>query len=206
MSKVWFISDLHFCHENLLKMRTHFQNIKDHDETIVNNILSVVNKRDTLWLLGDCFIYNDSAQYLKSIASHVNKVHLILGNHDFERSSSKYLEREIMKLIETGKLKIHGFHKYKHCWLSHAPIHHRAFGVRALFNIHGHTHATNVNDHRYINVSCEAINYKPLEFQTILKIIRERESVETAQKLEIIDEHNLNKVNDNAEETQINQN
>lgn len=176
MSKVWFISDLHFCHENLLKMRTQFQNIKEHDETIVNNILSVVNKRDTLWLLGDCFIYNDSAQYLKVIASHVNKVHLILGNHDFERSSSKYLELEIMKLIETGKLKIHGFHKYKNGWLSHAPVHPNALETRALFNIHGHTHATNINDNRYINVSCEVVNYKPINFQSILKVLDERKN------------------------------
>ena len=53
MSRVLLISDTHFSHKNICKFRADFSTPEEHDETIFNNIMKTVNKRDTLWMLGD---------------------------------------------------------------------------------------------------------------------------------------------------------
>ena len=50
----YFISDLHFNHDNILKFeRQEFKTIEEHNEFIIASINRVVTKFDTLYLLGD---------------------------------------------------------------------------------------------------------------------------------------------------------
>lgn len=68
--------------------------------------------------------------------------------------------------------------KYKGFWLSHAPIH--SDHLSGSHNIHGHLHsnsvyeivdingfATPIKDQRYINVSVEQLDGKPISFEDI---------------------------------------
>ena len=52
MQKIFVISDLHFSHLNMA-LRRGFDNIEDHDNHIVEKWNSVVNSKDTVWILGD---------------------------------------------------------------------------------------------------------------------------------------------------------
>ena len=60
MAKFWFTSDLHFGHnkEFLYKPRG-FENIVDHDETIIKNWNELVAPNDTIFILGDLML-NDN--------------------------------------------------------------------------------------------------------------------------------------------------
>tara|TARA_R110000765_G_scaffold367491_2_gene457637 strand:- start:742 stop:972 length:231 start_codon:yes stop_codon:yes gene_type:complete len=60
---------------------------------------------------------------------------------------------------------IHGLVKYKGIWLSHAPIHESE--LRGKFNVYGHSHTASIDDDRYLCVSCEQVDYKPVNFQAI---------------------------------------
>jgi calcineurin-like phosphoesterase family protein len=85
--------------------------------------------------------------------------HLILGNHD------EFAIDEYFKVFN----KVHGFVKYKGCWLSHAPIHPNS--LRGKINIHGHMHSNALDDSRYICVSVEKCNGIPITFDAIRAVI-----------------------------------
>ena len=53
MSNVKFISDLHFSHTNLIKNLRGFDDIREHDNKIIDNWNKVVNKKDTVYIIGD---------------------------------------------------------------------------------------------------------------------------------------------------------
>ena len=83
MSKIFFTSDLHFGHKNILKFTKPrpFATIEEHDQAIINNWNSVVNRDDTVYVLGDIAMNMDPdvlENHLECLNGHKR---LILGNH-----------------------------------------------------------------------------------------------------------------------------
>ena len=169
MSRCYAIGDLHLGHKNICKFRPQFKSVEFHDEYILNRILETCGKRDTLYLLGDCFFTEYSLEYLREMRANIGSIHLILGNHDTDNKVRRSNVETIIKqsLVDS----VHGLLKYKNAWLSHAPIHDSE--LRGKFCIHGHTHEAVVDDHRYFGVSCEQISYKPINFQMINECLNE---------------------------------
>jgi calcineurin-like phosphoesterase family protein len=155
MCKVRFIADLHLGHANMAKMRK-FQDEFYHDEYIVDQWNSVVDKRDLTYILGDVTMEN-SKNYYKLNSLNGRKV-VILGNHDRPQDVP-----ELLKYVD----KVSGMVKYKGIWLTHCPVHESELEYRVNKNIHGHIHEKSVmkdayeQDSRYICVSCEHVDYKP---------------------------------------------
>ncbi|HJE55446.1 MAG TPA: hypothetical protein K8W03_01505 [Bifidobacterium pseudolongum subsp. globosum] len=44
----WFTSDLHFAHPHVAKLRG-FEDYREHDETIIRNLLSVATRKHATW-------------------------------------------------------------------------------------------------------------------------------------------------------------
>lgn len=158
MSQVYFISDTHFGHKNILKFSRGFrygETIEQHDQWLIAQINSVVKKRDILYILGDLAFGNENLKNLDKVNAQKS---LVLGNHD----------KGDMSLYMPYFQCIYGMKKYKGFWLSHAPLHPQS--RRGLFNICGHVHQNSVPDPHYINVSVEVLNGVPLSFEQILAI------------------------------------
>ena len=175
MSKVYFISDLHLGHRNILKYRPEFSSIEDHDNTIFENIMSVGNKRNVLWILGDiAFERGENDKYynmLKKISESFDSLNVVIGNHD---SDNNYRQQLLLDLWKDGVYsKVYSLVGYKDSWLTHCPIHPEEIRNKSMV-IHGHTHNHNINDNRYFNVCCEQVGYTPINFQEIKRIVRER--------------------------------
>lgn len=163
MSVVYLISDTHFGHRNIPKYRPEFSNVLEHDEFIFNRIMDTVTKRDTLWILGDiAFTMEAFNKYIVPIADRVSVIRGCLGNHDNERVEAP----SIQTYLNAG-FDLHGITKYKHAWISHAPIH--PAELRGKVNIHGHVHGQSIMDPKYVNVSCEAVDYTPISYQSIME-------------------------------------
>lgn len=147
-----FISDLHFGHLNMALKRG-FQNIEEHDQHIIGQWNATVAKHDTVYILGD--ITMEKAQHYDKLKVLKGYKKVVLGNHD--------MSQHVPKLLEYVN-SVSGMLKLGQYILTHCPIHeselHRFKG-----NIHGHVHENTLNDSRYINVSCEAIDYTPIEIQ-----------------------------------------
>lgn len=155
MGNVFFIADTHFGHRNICKYRPQFNNPTEHDEYIIKTWNETIKKRDIVWILGDMCIHNDKYD-MNSLISRLNgSMRVITGNH----CHLPYYNHPRI-IIENGLVSKYGI------WLSHCPIHPNEFRGKSL-NIHGHVHNKSVDDDRYINVCCEAVNYKPISLDEI---------------------------------------
>lgn len=162
MSIVYFTSDLHFGHKNILKYRPIAETTEEHDNLITENILSILNKKDILWILGDVCFDMERWHYIEKIANYVGGLRIVLGNHDLEMAKAP----KITDFIQLPNLRIFGCITYKDCWVTHMPINEEEFRNKK-YNIHGHTHQYSIPDERYINVSLDVRDYKPISYENI---------------------------------------
>ena len=158
MSQVRFISDLHFGHTSMAIKRG-FKFVANHDNYIVNQWNKVVSKKDTVWILGDITMEKSTPYTLLDKLNGYKKV--VLGNHDQPQHV-----KELLKYVNS----VCGMIKYKGFILSHCPVHESEL-KRYYKNIHGHVHENSLDDDRYINVSCEVIDYTP---KTLKELLNER--------------------------------
>lgn len=138
---IWFTSDLHFGHNNILKFCARpWKSIEEMNEGLIKNWNSVVGKDDIVFNLGD-FAFAPDRKW-KEILGRLNGHHyLILGNHDVTRWPGD----SIMKLFERVEnqmiLKIDG----RTVYLNHYPY--LCYGgswrgpENAVYALHGHVHS-----------------------------------------------------------------
>lgn len=164
MCKVYFISDYHFGHSNVIEFENRLRarvlgvnTIQEHDLLLIERTLQTVNKRDTLWVLGD----NGSVETTYSMFNEClsSRIHYIPGNHD-SRS-------QIAKLSSLDNVNVSGITKYKGYWLTHSPMHPQE--LRGKGNIHGHCHSKVIRDPAYTCVSIENTAGYPICGQDIVK-------------------------------------
>ena len=151
---VFFIGDTHFGHLNLIRSRRQMDPY-EHDHLIIDNWNRTVRKKDDIvYHMGDIMMHK-SPEEMEIFRQLNGRKYLIRGNHDVMNSGVylKYFE-EIFGIVS----------KYDF-WLSHCPIH--PSELRGRNNVHGHTHLVNIPDHRYLNVSCEQINYTPISLEQV---------------------------------------
>ena len=164
MTATYFGSDWHINHNNICNFREQFTTVQEHNECIFDNYCSIVRPKDHIYLTGDIGFDVDALNQIKRLPGIK---HIILGNHDKEKKRNITLQ----DLVNTFH-DIHGFLRYKEFWLSHCPIH--CDELRNRFNIHGHTHYHNINDPRYLNISMENIDFKPISLEEVRAIFESR--------------------------------
>jgi len=140
----------------------------EHDEYIIWRWNQTVNKKDMVYILGDITMEKKIYDILDRLNGLKN---VVLGNHD-----SRQHVPELLKHVNS----VAGMVDYKNkCILTHCPIHPQELDYRYRYNIHGHVHEKPIyrkflgiklfKDSRYLNVSCEALNYTPIEFSKLFK-------------------------------------
>jgi calcineurin-like phosphoesterase family protein len=163
MSIVRFIADLHLGHKVVAEHRG-FDSVEAHDEHIISQWNSVVNKRDTTYILGDVTMEKADSYALLDRLNGVKRV--VLGNHD--------LPKHVPALLQYVQ-SVSGMEKYKGIFLTHCPIHPMELEHRVSRNIHGHIHGkvvmldvyeyghkvNAIPDQRYHCVSCEQVDFVP---------------------------------------------
>jgi len=173
MNEIWFTSDTHFGHKNILvyqKADRPFDSVEEMNEALISNWNYCVAPKDTVYHLGDfCFGKKNI-----DIAGRLNgNKRLIMGNHDC------YPVSEYLQYFK----KIFGALYWKNCILTHIPVHPSNLGSRAFLNVHGHLHDMAVKDSHYedmnyLNVSVERNNLYPMNSDIInarLRFIAENE-------------------------------
>ena len=154
MGNVFFISDTHFHHKNIIKFRGEgrFKTVEEHDEFLIENWNKTVNKNDKVFHLGD-FSFKDL-----SVADRLNGLKvLVLGNHDFFKPA------ELAKHFH----RVYGCLLYKGYFLTHVPVFIDDYSWRGEKNIHGHLHSHKLDTGKHINVCCDHTDYTPISFDEI---------------------------------------
>lgn len=163
MQDIYFISDMHFGHSNIIKYENRpFKNIKEMDASIIENWNSVVKKDDKVFVLGDVSFYDKekTAEIIYSLNGY--KI-LILGNHDNERSLHWWKSVGFDEVIKYPII-YDGFYM-----LSHEPMYLNE--NMPYMNIHGHIHNLKYESKQFFNVSVECIDYTPISFEKIKKTV-----------------------------------
>lgn len=157
MSKVFFISDLHFGHE---KVSTHrgFPTPCSHDNALIQLFNNTVTKRDTCYILGDIAI--DSKHHEKLLQLNGKKI-IVLGNHD--------MRKETKKLANMPDIQLAGAIEYKGYIITHIPVN-SCEKQRFKGNIHGHHHGNGYlsYDGWFYDVSVEKLSAIPVEFNELV--------------------------------------
>lgn len=81
---IWFTSDTHFGHANVLKFSERpWDNIDDMNYALIENINACVKPSDELYILGD-FSFKLTVQQAYELRKLIRckKIHLVHGNHD----------------------------------------------------------------------------------------------------------------------------
>jgi len=163
MSNIFFCSDHHFGHANILTFKREdgsplrdFVDIDHMNEIIVQRHNLVVRPNDKVYFLGDV-VMSKKASALEILGRMNGEKVLIKGNHEYFKD-------------------IRGSHQFSGLIMTHIPIHPESLARWGL-NIHGHLHynvvkmpLSQIPDKRYFNVSMERINYTPISLEEIKKL------------------------------------
>lgn len=182
--KIWFTSDLHFNHTNLLKIGKGrpFSSIEEHDETLIDNWNKVVDKGDLVYILGDISInceHDKLADYFKRLNA---SKHLILGNHDRKKEVAFLLKDNLIQSMRNyHEIKYNLNEKVYKLILNHYPIleFNGAFKTKpdlTYIHCYGHTHGVNNYDKIYkklgflaYHVGVDTNNYTPVCIDSIIE-------------------------------------
>lgn len=181
--KIWFTSDTHFGHKNILTFcERPFNSVEEMDNAIIERWNSKVGKDDIVFHLGD-FAFASNKRWQELIYKLNGKIYLILGNHDITRWPGNYTMQLFDRVENQMMLKIDN--KYK-VYLNHVPFLCYDGTYRnpedCTIQLHGHVHER-IGDtgkdaqrlqYRFpyqYDVGVDNNNFYPISWEEILKII-----------------------------------
>ena len=145
---VYFTSDLHFYHKNIIKYSPSFRSYENADEMnekLIEIWNSIVTPEDTVYNLGDLSMAANTKKIIE-VAKRLNGKHfLILGNHD--HSIKKDKEKLIAMTKDDGNKMFEDIRDYKlltfpgiQIILSHYPMAAWENQQNGSIMLHGHLH------------------------------------------------------------------
>ncbi|MCD8003450.1 MAG: hypothetical protein LUG88_06020 [Clostridia bacterium] len=168
---VYFISDTHFGHENVIRFCNRpFASVNEMDEFMIQAWNSRVTERDRVYIMGDMFFRCENPEsILHRLKGHKN---LIVGNHDGSWMDKVDLNRyfdsvNLMHETNDGKRPV---------TLCHYPMVSWKHDSRS-FMIHGHIHNDTTADFfpflltrdNILNAGVDINGYKPVTFDELLE-------------------------------------
>lgn len=170
MNNLWFSSDLHLDHVNILnfvnydgdKVRPEFNNVEEMNETIIERHNNLVRPNDKYYCLGDV-IFGFNQHKAESILSRLNgKKRLILGNHDNYfpiEFYAKFFDKITSEWRPTGEVIF-----------THRAIFIDSTEPKLKKNVHGHVHRTRKEQSpKHVNISVEMTDYAPIHWEDVMK-------------------------------------
>ena len=149
-NKLWFMSDLHYNHENVIKFnRRPFESVKEMNWHIEQELITKVGPGDILFDMGDLFWKTDETT-MKNVISLASpkEWYKILGNHDnYNVYRKSYIGTLFTLLSDILEINVdHEGRNYK-LTLCHYPMISWNGKARGTLMIHGHCHGNidNIN-------------------------------------------------------------
>jgi calcineurin-like phosphoesterase family protein len=166
MSNLFFSSDMHFNHKNIIKYCNRpFSSVEEMNEALVSNWNSKISPKDEVWVLGDVSWGRFDLNRLNG------RKKLIIGNHDRLDLLIEYFDEcyDFYNLegIPSKKSLIP---------LCHYPLESWNRKFHGSIHLHGHTHNTLDNSGLLrFDVGVDAWNMFPVSMDEILAKVPERQ-------------------------------
>lgn len=176
---VWFSSDWHLCHENVIKYsRRPFGSVEEMNGALVSNWNERVKPGDCGYILGD-FTLSKDPEVAAGFSRRMNgQKFLITGNHD------RWAEK-VKEPAKFGFVWIRPYHELKvgdqKIILCHYPFLTWNGSHRGSWNIFGHSHGTSRNDigGKRLDAGVDCWNYYPVSFDEVKAFMDKRSFVPT---------------------------
>jgi calcineurin-like phosphoesterase family protein len=165
MASIWFTSDTHFGHENIIKYCSRpFSSVEEMDETLIENYNKVVKPEDLVYHLGDFALVRPERviEYRKRLHG---TIHLISGNHDRWVNANK---KDTYGFAWIGSYKEIKVLPEKIC-LMHYALKTWNGMHRGSYMLHGHSHGKlgmNLMKRR-MDVGVDPCGYKPISLEEV---------------------------------------
>ena len=180
---VWFTSDLHFCHANVIKYDGRpYKNVEEMNESLIENWNHYIDKDDVVFYLGD-LSFDRSGKQTQEIVNRLNgKIHYVLGNHDDERDIRKLGRFEtISDYINLSVPDKDNTRKRQGIMMMHYPILSWDKAHHGDWHLHGHSHQSLVKQNpeyykrKVLDMGCNGWDYCPVHYTDIKQIMINRE-------------------------------
>ena len=184
-SGVFFTSDLHFRHGNIIKYCNRpFETVQEQTEKLIENWNKTVPDTATVFILGD-FAFASKNQWRGILNQLTGKKYLILGNHDRPNDIPEEMFEGICDIAQISVKISDGYwetfilsHRPKACWEGSDN------GVKHLFgHVHSGPKCEETNDIKIIkmleflpmlDVGVDNNDYKPISVIEVLEKISEK--------------------------------
>ena len=177
MKNIFFTSDHHFGHKNIIKFSNRpFASVEEMDETMIERWNEKVNPEDEVYHLGDVALCSPSK--LRKILARLNgKIYLIKGNH--EKAAMECADQfEWVKDYYELTVEDEEFHEGKNMIIL---LH---YGMRVwnashwgTYHLYGHSHGTLPDDPkmRAIDVGVDCHDFYPLSYEEVKVLMKKKE-------------------------------
>jgi len=199
MNKIFVTADTHFGHVNISgpalsswsKGYRNFASVDEMDNTIIDNINSVVGEGDVLYHLGD---FAMGPRDIPGMRARIKcrTIHLLLGNHDdtLDPENRKFKREAHTKHFSTIRRYREFRYGKKLITMGHYPLGSWNEVGRGAINLYGHCHGTYTRDcgrQMDVGMDCHGPNserYTPMLLDDIVDYMRhiEPESVDHHDK------------------------
>lgn len=168
-NNIWFISDTHFQHANILRYsetrKALWGSVEEMDETLIENWNKVVKPQDKVYHLGDV-AFGNKEDYANKIHSRLNgKKRLIVGNHDPIRY---IVNKQLFEKVMLWRVWDDASYPFL---FTHVPVHNSAIQERIVHangvNVHGHIHDAVAPSEDHFCVCVEQINFTPIHLEEL---------------------------------------
>lgn len=130
---IYFTSDLHLGHRGIIEMQNRpFTNLEEMNRALIYNYNSIVNKKDTVYILGDISHHLSIEQANEMIEKMNGKKILIKGNHD-----KSYRQELFEDICDFKTISVNGVRFV----LMHYPMLSWPKKNSGSIQLHGHIHA-----------------------------------------------------------------
>ena len=185
-SEVFFTSDLHFRHGNIIKYcKRPFETVQQQTEQLIENWNRTVPDTAIVFILGD-FAFATKNQWRGLLNRLTGKKYLILGNHDRDDDIPTEMFESIVDLAKVS-IKINDY-EWKTFILSHRPILCWEGSNDGSVMLYGHVHTcTNLDvgetlDSKLVkfmpknswDVGVDNNNYTPISVHEVLEKINNK--------------------------------
>ena len=172
MKNIFFTSDHHFGHKNIIKFSNRpFESVEEMDETMIERWNEKVGPNDDVYHLGDVALC--SPNKLQKILDRLNgNIHLIKGNHE---KSAKQCQDQFVWVKDYHELKVQDDEFEKGSQLI-VLLH---YGMRVWnkahwgsYHLYGHSHGMLADDPKMhsFDVGVDCHDFYPLSYLSLIHI------------------------------------
>lgn len=173
MSNVWFTSDMHYGHTNIIKYANRpFKHVDEMDQAMEDNWRAVVKPGDTVYVLGDCAFYKDQSKTIRLFQRLPGQKHLVWGNHDKHLRKNPDFVKLFGKVGDLLDIKVPdpdadgGDRRIVLCHYAMRVWNKSHFGA---YHLYGHSHGSLPDDPHSlsIDVGVDCWGFTPIKYETV---------------------------------------